>query len=218
MGNGNTLQAEYNNIASMEMQISLEGLRLSTKIEKNSCTIKPEQFGGCYSCMTGAKLKFNCKTDWGEAIAHVSCGTAEFSTICTPKGITATTVLNFAQATVKEECKVRCPAGIQKFQLERNLVFIEKERQFNISNMISGKSQPTDTTFDLGPLTGWLSGNWLISVVIIIIIFIVLAITVPLAPFILKTMIVGVKSSAKICYHVFTGKTSKPKDMIVKEE
>uniref|UniRef100_A0A914WWH6 Integrase catalytic domain-containing protein n=1 Tax=Plectus sambesii TaxID=2011161 RepID=A0A914WWH6_9BILA len=54
----------------LELQISMEGFRLSTKTEKNKCQVKPIELAGCYNCLTGAKLKFECKTDFGEALAH----------------------------------------------------------------------------------------------------------------------------------------------------
>ena len=60
-GIGTNIEAEYNNIASLELQITMEGFRLATKTEKNHCKINPIELGGCYSCFTGAKVKFECQ-------------------------------------------------------------------------------------------------------------------------------------------------------------
>jgi hypothetical protein len=59
---------------------------LISKVEKNKCVITPSEFEGCYSCFTGAKLNFACKTDFGQALAHVQCRSASFSTKCMANG------------------------------------------------------------------------------------------------------------------------------------
>ena len=103
-GRGKQLEAEFNSIASLELQITMDGLRLATKVERNKCKIQAHNFGGCFSCLTGARLEFTCNTDFGEAVAHVQCGSkAAFSTVCSPQGVKATASLNFQQADVQEE-------------------------------------------------------------------------------------------------------------------
>lgn len=183
-GTGTDIEAEYNSVASMEIQVTLEELKLSTKISKNKCIVKPLSIGGCYNCRTGAKFKFHCKTDFNEAVAHIQCGMSLFSTICNARGVTASTILLYNKAYINEKCTVRCPAGTTNFNIEATLVFLEKEPLFNTSNMISGKT-PNDDNFknlDFGFLSSIFTGHWIISIIVIIIIIIIIIVTIPLTP------------------------------------
>lgn len=45
-GTGSNILAEYNKIAALEQQVTLERLRLATKVDKNKCEIKLLEFGG----------------------------------------------------------------------------------------------------------------------------------------------------------------------------
>ncbi|MCP3663039.1 MAG: DDE-type integrase/transposase/recombinase [Gammaproteobacteria bacterium] len=187
LGSGHDLEAEYDSIASLEIQVTLEGFKLSTQIDKNKCTIQPLAFGGCYACLTGAKLNFNCKTDFGEAIAHVTCGTAAFSTVCSPSGVKGVATLNYPKAHIQENCVVNCPAGISNFRINGNLVFIEKERIGNLSNIRSEDREKTGNyNLDVGFLASWFSGNWLAGIGVIIFLIIIIVITVPLTPVIIN--------------------------------
>ncbi len=203
-GSGRNLEAEYNGIASLEVQVSLEGFKLSTKIEKNKCVIKPIAFAGCYSCLTGAKLKFECHTDFGEALAHVKCGKGTFSTICTNVGVKATAAMTFSQAHVSETCEVNCPAGTTNFKIDGTLVFIDKDRSGKITNVITTDRKSNDG-IDFGFLSSWLSGNWVAGIIIIIIVIILLIITIPLLPVLLKYLINNVP---KLCSRLL-GKITK---------
>uniref|UniRef100_A0A914X636 CCHC-type domain-containing protein n=1 Tax=Plectus sambesii TaxID=2011161 RepID=A0A914X636_9BILA len=186
-GTGKKIEAEYNQIASLELQISMEGLRLSTKTDKNKCQIKPLEMAGCYNCLTGAKLNFECKTDFGEALAHVTCGEGTFSTVCTPQGIKATATMNFQHAVVKEECTVVCPAGSTTFSIDTTLVFIEKERLGQLSNTISTSNDKNE--LDFGFLSAWLSGNWLASISLIAAVAVGILLSVILFPVIMQVLI-----------------------------
>lgn len=192
IGTGKNIEAEYNQIASLELQIAMEGFRLATKTDKNKCTIKPSDFAGCYSCLTGAKLKYECRTDFGEALAHVTCGEAGFSTVCTPDGLTATVAMSFQHAAVKEACTVTCPAGATTFEIEANLVFIEKERLGEISNAISTTNEKNDV--DLGFLSGWLSGNWTMIITIVLGLIVMVILSVALLPVIIQGCLGGATS------------------------
>lgn len=183
-GTGKNLEAEYSNIAAIELQVSMEGFRLSTKIQKNKCLVEPIEFKGCYSCLSGAKLEFNCKTDFGEALAHVHCGLSSFSTTCTPSGIKSTTTMNFVQAVVKENCSVLCPAGSTSFIIEGTLAYIEKERIGNISNVIATPNAAE--SIDLSAVTQFFSGNWGKTLMIIVGAIILVVITILFLPIIFQ--------------------------------
>ena len=77
---GRTVEAQYNALAALELQVELLGLTLTTKTDRNRCQIEVSAFSGCYRCLTGAKLAYKCTTDFGRALAHVKCGTEQFST------------------------------------------------------------------------------------------------------------------------------------------
>uniref|UniRef100_A0A914V113 Integrase catalytic domain-containing protein n=1 Tax=Plectus sambesii TaxID=2011161 RepID=A0A914V113_9BILA len=211
-GTGKKIEAEYNQIASLELQVSLEGLRLSTKTDKNKCQINPLEMAGCYNCLTGAKLKFECKTDFGEALAHVTCGEGSFSTVCAPQGIKATATMNFQHAVVKELCTVVCPAGSTTFSIDTTLVFIEKERLGQLSNVISTPNDKNE--LDFGFLSAWLSGNWLASILLIAAVAVGILLSVIFFPIIMQILISCVTKTLVV---LTTGLGGKKQRRSVKE-
>ncbi len=175
------VEAEFQNVAALEIQVSMEGVRFSTKIDKSKCTIRPESFMGCYACLTGGKLSYECKAEFGDVVAHIVCGQGSFSTRCNEEGVKSTASMAFSKAKIKETCEVSCPGGVTHFEIEATLVYIEKQRIGNITNMIAGKSNG-GSGIDFGFLTGWLSGNWIASLIILVVVIIIILITIPHLP------------------------------------
>ncbi|MCP4490541.1 MAG: DDE-type integrase/transposase/recombinase [Gammaproteobacteria bacterium] len=203
-GGGKEIEAELTHYTAMEFQISMKNFRLSTKIEKNFCTITPAEFGGCYNCITGAKLKYLCTTDFGDATAHVVCGKATFSTACKSKGLLRTTNIVFSTPVVEEECTVRCPAGTTSFKLSGQLVFVERGLLFNASNIVTG-NHSIDSPFDFGidvlkGITSWFSGVWQ-TVLFFGIVFLLAVLLIPIAPYLLhlafRIMRLGIQHFAR---------------------
>ncbi len=188
-GTGNNLNAEYNGVADLEVQISVQNLHLVTVIEKTTCKISPLAFQGCYSCLTGSKLEYMCTTDSGNALAHISCGEGSFSAKCSARGTKGVATMTFSHAQVQETCVVSCPAGSTTFFLNSTLVFINKPRLGKISNVFaksSGESKASNV--DYGFLGSWLKTHWVTTIVIVLVVIILVIISIPLAPIIFSFM------------------------------
>ena len=179
VGGSVTAALEYN--SALELQVSLEGFRLTVKVDKSSCLFQDVTISGCYSCVTGAKIQYTCRTDFGEALAHVQCGSATFSTLCTPTGLKATATLMFDHAKISEICVASCPAGDSEFNIEASLVFISKERLGNLSSMLAGGSEAGGgVNPDLGFLAGIFSGNLLLGILAVVAAILLAALSIPL--------------------------------------
>ncbi len=195
------LTAEMQHVSSLELQLTLKGWKLTTKINKNTCKVKVTTFKGCYKCLTGAKLTTVCTTDFGEAVAHVSCGTnAAFSLQCNAQGRTSTTTLMFSKSQLNIQCIVQCPAGSSQFQLKGDLMFLSiKTKLFNTTTMLAYKNITSfDADLELGFLDSifeWIGSgiSGIIStIIIIIVIIIIVVLTLPLYPVVVNM----------ICYYV----------------
>lgn len=51
------IEAEFHSMVAMELQISLESLRLTTKVDKIMCKLKSYNLIRCYNCIEGAKIE-----------------------------------------------------------------------------------------------------------------------------------------------------------------
>ncbi len=176
----NEPEVEFSQSVAFELQISLEGMKLTTQIEKNTCKIHPVSFVGCYNCFTGTVFAYTCSTDFGESLAHVSCGNVEFSTTCNASGVHQRTALNFNKSHIKRSCEVACPAGNSKFELEGILVFVSKPNLANTSNFITGHQ--IEDSFDISDIGHWLSSSWkniLLFVLFLIVGFVLMMIFIP---------------------------------------
>ncbi len=180
-GKGKHLTADYSNVASLEAQLSIKNFHLVLRHDKSSCRILPLSFSGCYSCITGAKLEYICKTDQGEALAHVSCGEGSFSTRCSPDGKKTTTTMTFSKSNINEKCSVTCSAGSTTFDLNTTLVFIDKPRLGEIKNIIADvKSGKGD--IDFNAIADFFKNKWLSIIFIIILVIIFVILTIYCAP------------------------------------
>ncbi len=213
-GQGKKLIAELQNIASLEIQITMTDLNLVMLSSKTKCTISTLQFTGCYSCYTGAKLEFECKTDVGESLAHVNCGEGSFSTQCNASGTKDSTTMAFTTSIINEKCSVSCTAGVTYFQLEGTLVFVEKERLANISNILARSSgEERNTDIDIGSFLSWLSNHWITTIVIVIVVILLVFISIPLTPIISNNIAFQITKTQKYIKTKFTkgSSPSKPK-------
>ncbi len=144
---------EFDQISVLEVQMTFQGFKLRTQIDKSLCVVKPYNLSGCYSCITGANLKYTCTTDFAEALAHVNCGeTIKFSVLCKNEAEVKNTTISFSDPTVDTQCRVTCPGGTTNFRLKSTLVFIESSPLFGISNMISSKRIPVESWWNFWKL------------------------------------------------------------------
>uniref|UniRef100_A0A914HQA7 Cyanovirin-N domain-containing protein n=1 Tax=Globodera rostochiensis TaxID=31243 RepID=A0A914HQA7_GLORO len=78
----------------------LDGIHLftkSTRVDAGSDGwLEAKNLNGCYRCQTGAQLSFECRTDWGKALAKIECddGTL-FTSKCSTNSTEQKEVLNF---------------------------------------------------------------------------------------------------------------------------
>ncbi|KAI1715519.1 phlebovirus glycoprotein g2 domain-containing protein [Ditylenchus destructor] len=113
----------------VQLVVKLEGLSLATLNHENTCKIKPLEITGCYRCDSGAKLTYECETDFGEALAIVRCAEASFTQTCDNSSKTYTASLHFNTAEVKTMCNVTCPKETTQFELEAVLQYVPKSVQ-----------------------------------------------------------------------------------------
>ena len=180
---GNRLTASYQGIASMGLQMSLEGMKLSAKVDKNMCTVEPIQLTGCYGCISGAKLTLECETDKGDAIAHVTCETVRFAVKCTTNPEKTNVTLVFAESQINEKCTVQCPAGNSEFELKGQLTYVGAREITHVKNIVTVANKAETADMDWLDLGKWFSVQWLkTSVVVVFAIVVSLVLIVGLGP------------------------------------
>jgi hypothetical protein len=84
---------------------------------------------GCFACTTGAKLQYNCKTEYGSVHAQIKCPSQEFTVPCNSNGIGDSVKLNFGTDTIEEKCQVVCPGGKSEILIKCNLNYIFKKTE-----------------------------------------------------------------------------------------
>ena len=97
------------------------------------------------------------------------------------------------------------------FTIKATLVFIEKERIGNISNIITNADKSNG--LDFGFLSSLLTGNWLAGIILIAVVILFIIITVPLFPVLANYLISVVMGLQQFLKNRFI-KTNKPKGEI----
>jgi len=106
------------------LQLSIYGLRATTKVDFNTCTMVAYKLKGCYSCRKGAVLEYQCSTDFGSALAHVSCPSAEFAVRCSAQTERGYATIHVSQPTIEESCRVTCPASTSEVKITGQLGYV----------------------------------------------------------------------------------------------
>ncbi len=185
-GIGTYMHAEFHSIASLEVQLSMKNFRLGYAMTQTSCHITPLEFSGCYSCLSGAHLNFLCKTDEGMALAHIFCGNeGRFATQCSSEGVKGETTMTFRHAQINVNCEVHCPEKTTFFKLNGTLIFIDKKRLSNISNIIAGKSPDAEmntSDIDFFHIFNWMKSNWVYIILIVLLLIIIIPVSIVLLP------------------------------------
>jgi hypothetical protein len=179
-GQGTKVEAEVQQNLGLEMQISLEGLKLQKKIDQSKCTITPRTLTGCYSCLGAAKLSYECKSDFSSQLAFVRCGEAAFTAACSADGRKGIVTMSFSTAVVDAVCVVQCSAGTTTFALKGTLVFVNKEQLSNINSIISNNFEKTDADFDF--LARFISGEWKIVLTTIVVVIVCVLLSIICVP------------------------------------
>ena len=217
-GSGTTVEATMNALANLEIQVTVKDLKLAQIIDAAVCYVKVHKANGCYSCLGGAKVEYTCLTNKGSALAHIRCGQGKFSANCDANGMKQTAILAFDHAKVKEECLVHCPGGPTTFVLEAELMFIDKNRLTDISELQQGEQSggPGFYPPNFRSFLNWFKSNWdtvLFAVILGIFVLILVFFIVPLIPTcigkIYNSWSVQMSKLFKRSTHSYKGKISK---------
>jgi hypothetical protein len=132
--------------AEINLQVAINGLKLSATYSNVSCTIEATELTGCYNCLAGAALKHICTTDGdASALAHVSCDSGEMFSLTCGNG-EATTRLQLQKAIIDSNCEVTCPAGTTTFQLKGELAYVAR---MTLIERITSTSVKKESEIDL---------------------------------------------------------------------
>ena len=133
----NGIEAKAGYVGALELQIGINGMKLVSNIEENECDLRIIQLEGCYNCLSGAKLTYECRTNFGSATAHVTCGKLQFLVKCSENARREVVTLAFSEANIDVECKVECPAKSSQALLKAKLSFVRAPTLIHMSNFIS---------------------------------------------------------------------------------
>lgn len=114
---------------AVQFQITFKGYKVVTIYYKSKCNITTNTLIGCYACNSGAKLQYNCKTDYGSFNAQIKCPNQEFTVPCNSNGVDDSIKLNFGQDTIEEKCEVVCPDGKSEVILKGNLNYVSEQTE-----------------------------------------------------------------------------------------
>lgn len=183
--NNTQIEAQYESVASIQVQVTLDGLTASIGYDSSRCRLRTlSNVTGCYQCITGAKLEFECFTDYGQAFAQISCGKQSFSTICNSTGVRSTATLSFVHSLVHENCSISCPAGDSSFEIQGQLFFVEDSILRKSTNMQVSERLPIgeQLLLNLAILHDILNNNWLDTAIMIVMLIVVIIATGFLLP------------------------------------
>ncbi|KAI1722064.1 phlebovirus glycoprotein g2 domain-containing protein [Ditylenchus destructor] len=131
----------------------VESLKVVAATDGSTCTVIPVNLTGCYRCDTGGELTFECSTDFGSALATISCGeNLIFTQACTTNLSQYTTVLHFETSDIDTNCTVECPGSQTEFGLKGKLRYIPISEQVGyeeISKEDTNQAKPTCILCDI---------------------------------------------------------------------
>ena len=104
--------------ARLQVKVGLQGLQLSTVVDRNRCKATVHSLTGCVNCLAGAMLNISCETDFGSAEGHVNCPTVSFALRCSKIPVQQSINIRYSQSVVKENCSLSCPAQVTEMIVE----------------------------------------------------------------------------------------------------
>jgi len=186
------LVATFGYNSAVQIQVSIQGLRVITRIDTNTCELSSIDAKGCYNCLKGATLSVMCHTNFGEALATVDCKQHNFLVPCNKTGIRSTATVNFDKANLNEQCTITCPGGSKNFVLTGTLAYVEGPRMgSNYTNPDSQDRSPDGgiwgwiTSIDYLAILAFLTSNWT-HIILVIITILLVYITIRVLPTILS--------------------------------
>ena len=112
-------------LASAHVELKIEGMKLRTEIEMNSCKIKKTEITGCHSCEIGAILNISCVMDFSKSLGNIICTNLKTAIICDPTGNNQEISVHFDHAEIYENCEIFCPSSNAKFIIKGKLATAE---------------------------------------------------------------------------------------------
>jgi len=182
--NNGRIAMDVTKSTGLTLEVATNGMKLSTTTTKSKCTVRQLSLDGCYSCMTGAKFFYTCKTDFGDAIGRVACDNGvDFSVRCNSDSFKSSQILKFDASSVQMKCDVICTGGVTSFDMKGKLNFVYNRRVFNYTMSLISQYVGDDTANGIsnffgsswGGMMEFMLGNWktvIISCVIGLVVFI----------------------------------------------
>lgn len=155
----------YPEEAMAHLQVVLQGFKLTAKADLNSIKVTKVDVEGCYSCSLGALVKIRCQTDYGTAMAHVTCPSGfMFPINCDSSATEQEIRLHSQRAEIDEECEATAVSALTKFRIQAHLQYVAEES--GPMNDISDRTGPiqlskTSGRFDLKNLLYLIFEDWI---------------------------------------------------------
>ena len=130
--NGDVVEWDKDNIlvktdAIALTQVSMHNYTMDTVTEDSSCTEMETKLSGCYNCLAGAIIHYNCSTDFGEQTVTADCGSFQILIECSKLKRERWSLLQYNKGTVDLNCIIKCPANELKFKLQGQLEDIDED-------------------------------------------------------------------------------------------
>jgi len=145
-----TIFTEYQGNALFEIQLDLRDYNIVFKSDKSRCFGVTRALSGCYSCISGATLEIEGWTDFGSALASVSCTGLNLNTVLNLDAMRANHVISFQShsSNVRSTCQITCPGGVTTFDVSGGLEWIGIDDARENGTLI-GPGNGSDTSIDL---------------------------------------------------------------------
>uniref|UniRef100_A0A183BUB5 Phlebovirus_G2 domain-containing protein n=1 Tax=Globodera pallida TaxID=36090 RepID=A0A183BUB5_GLOPA len=184
----------------VQLHVEMKDVEMILQLRDSKCWIEAQNITGCYRCQTGAQFWYQCRTDWGRALAKVECADGTiFAATCSTNQSAQREVLNFDQSRINTKCSVDCPAGITDFVLEGELYYVPIKHRSNFRHRQSERLDTAegnwfDLNFDPWALTRLFFNPWSLLVFAVVLVVGVVALALFLRfnpPFAMFRMVAG---------------------------
>uniref|UniRef100_A0A1I8AGP8 Phlebovirus_G2 domain-containing protein n=1 Tax=Steinernema glaseri TaxID=37863 RepID=A0A1I8AGP8_9BILA len=178
-GQQKTVVASLTDDVPIQLVVSAVDLKIATLTEKTPCQLSDFELSGCYDCVTGARLTYNCTTKFGNAQAAVRCPSNSFLIPCSESGTVGEETLVFKSTYVQESCVMQCPGGRFTFDLSARLHYVETRTSPNKENQSIGtKLNTTISLLDFSDMFTVI--KYLLALIVIVIVVFAISYLAPL--------------------------------------
>ncbi|VDD89456.1 unnamed protein product [Enterobius vermicularis] len=114
---------------------------------------------GCYNCLAGAKIKYQCTTDFGNTLAYVDCKEVFFVMQCSNIKREETAYLSFTHSNINLNCKVKCSTDEKRIALQAVLGYVPTIELIKENSFVSANGGRRFGRLAEIDLLSWLSGT-----------------------------------------------------------